>query len=417
MGVTARLSLTFNAEASLRGFTRFLLGGALAALAGTATADPFFSTLDREVTVRTGISIRQLGAHFHTGAMSTLPANFAAGMNPGLGNVGLFTGGTTPITYDDGIVGGDYGLAFGGSATGDAQVIIDSASQLGPTGRMALAMPVQEVTFQTTNFSGDTASMGSSDPLDRSDETTVAGPYVHFVCPIAENGERFCNAFFGYSQVSGDLSTGWNPFAGATANGTFTTYSYTYDYIGPANSSSSFPYDGTSDGGLVYDAALLIATNSDLTGGVIDPRTSASSSAGTLDVVAMNRVDLAVELHEIPFGFEYGIQQGECYFAFTAGLTLNIIEYGLTERMSWYDTASGHLASADWTSNRGSEFSLGAFAGFNARCPLNEKETIFLIGHLTYRWVDEVSVSTGYSTVEIDASSLEGGIGLSFLLR
>ncbi len=389
-------------------------------------AQPVVSTLDsgkkNRIHFRAGVSIRKISADFSgtLSSSSNVPTiSQLLNRQSGTGDVGLFQGGLGKVTYDDGFAGGDFGLANGGLASGDAQTVINTAAQVSATNRIAFGLnqAIQEVAFSTSDFTYNSTLSPQSGSLTISDDQTTAGAFFQLVFPLKEKDDRFLNALIGYSIYNTSHQGGAIPLGTARINETERTHTYTYDYLGPANpNTSSFPFDGTGSGGLIYDAALQIITISDLQGGVLDPRQSTSSNSTPFNFTGISRASLNVELHEIPIGLEWGKKYGKTNIALNGGGTINIVDYDLYSRTDWYQAGNPNPVFSQMYHDSDTPVKGGAYLGLNFTRPLNKKGTVYLEGHASYRWVDTITARAGETSVEIDASSWEGGLGIGIIL-
>lgn len=407
-------------------------------------AGDYFSTLEKKKKphIRMGISVRSIGVDFTAspGALN-LPTSLR-GSTFGAGDVGLFTGGTGSITYDNGTVGGDRGVIFlGGIPTGDALTTIAAGSQLAPTGRSFLdpgsnRVDIQRLTFESsTRTIQETTNASTLPDVGISDDQISVAPYLQFVFPIKEETVvshddpknpieepgRFVNAVVGYafhqtSHGSGPLFAGNRETLERQSR-----FLYSYDYIGSATPTAPvFPFDGTgvNEGRVIYDAATArfafpVATDTPEPP-FIDPTTS-NSVIQTLDSLPVFlTTTLDVDLHEIPFGLEIGDHFGKNKIALNFGGTLNFVNLDLTTRADWFIPGVANPVATQVSNSSKQPVTLGAYLGANLTRPLNEDGSLYLEAHVSYRWVDDLEATVGNTRVDIDLSSLEGGLMIGY---
>lgn len=378
--------------------------------------EPFFSTLDKKPHLRVGISARKISVDFSLAPTNNLPFSTMPSMGMGLGDVGLYTAISGDITYENGSVGPNSLSQQNMPVPGMAQAVIDDAAQVtSTTGRLWATEPVEEVTFttmsmMTINDSVNAAGGGAS----ISDEQTAVGPYIDLVFPLVEEGNAFKNFVVGYRFYN--TSLGFDPqVIGIHQASTFaTTYTYQYDFIGALPiGASSFPF--SSSFGTVFDATAFDNSVNDFDGGLLDPRQSSVTGNTFVNFVAISQTNIDLDLHEIPFGFECGRQLGKSTLSFNAGATLNIVELSMTSRTSWYQYGGRNLIYTRVSRQTDTPVKVGAYAGFNFTHPLNDDGSCYLNIHGSYRWVDNITASTGDIQASIDLSSWEGGIGIGFV--
>ncbi|MEM9017382.1 MAG: hypothetical protein AAGC68_10230 [Verrucomicrobiota bacterium] len=409
-------------------------------LISSTSAGPMYSTLEsrKHPHVRVGISVRKIGVDFVTDpSRLAIPSAFRS-VTTGPGDVGVYTGGPTRVDYEDGFVGIDRGDAFGISTTGDALTRINSASQFIDTNRpppLGSAGFVDEVIFSSTSSTLDNTTSGRNLPVQSgSDDQTSIGPLVELVFPIFEeqldpkavvsSRRRFLNAVVGYSYHSTDHGTGPLFLGNQRLNQTDTNFTYTYDYFGgTADASSNYPFNGTSfsEGGIVWNAALysqvLTIPGADFgPPEFLDPRTNETTSRSTTTIPVFLRTTIDVELHEIPFGLEYGRYFGESKIALIGGGTLNFVDLTATTTAEFFLPGSSTTAITQISDYSDQPVRLGAYLGLNLTHPLNDDGSIYVHAHATYRWVDGIQATVGATQVNLDLSSFEGGVGIGFIL-
>ena len=376
--------------------------------ASSALAKDVYSTLQqkRSPHLRVGVSFRTVDVSFSTRSVSPLRLNDIGFQSFGPGDVGLFEGGSQPVAYLDGVVGPQSGPGF-------AEGTIQSVGQVSDSGRVALAQPVQRLQFSSfeTNFASTLSPFGSQ----TSDAESAVGPFVELVFPLRDNGEKFLNAFIGYTQATASPGSVYQFSGLQTIRGTTTLFTYNYDFIDFVGApGASYPLDVNDL--IVFDAAAAIAGSSDLTGGVIDPTQSQQSASSTLGLFAVTKSDLDLVLHEIPIGLEVGRHIGKTKISLRGGPTINIANLSLTESTVWI--APGISAPIARQINRHSDtpVRIGAFLGINLTHPLNDDGSFYFTAHGSYRWVDSISIHAGGSTADVDLSSWEGGIGFGIVI-
>ena len=131
----------------------------------------------------------------------------------------------------------------------------------------------------------------------------------------------------------------------------------------------------------------------------------------------MSQSDLDVNLSEIPFGFEVGREIGPVDVFLTGGTTVNIIDYNLSNSVSWYQSGNSSPFMRQRWRDSGTPVRLGFYSGLSMRVPLKRDGRVLLEARSSYRWVDPVHVSAGIADVEIDPSSWEAGIGIVIILE
>jgi len=387
-------------------------------LATVASAEPLFSTLDpkKRPHVRVGVSFRRVSVDFSMNPGAPAPFALTSGLPSGLGDVGLFTSTSGNITYDDGVVGPDPGFgAF--FPSGEALATISSVSQLTPTvpPRVELLSPVRNLAYHTSETAYANKLQGSG--LSISDDATSAAPFIQLVFPLREEeGEkqRFLNAVVGYSYLATAQGHELRPAGSQQIASTTTNYTYVYDYIdigGPVVGPGALP--GTT----IYDVAAAVAVpGGDITGsGIIDPRTSSTTTTGLLSLRGLSQTHLDLKLHEIPFGVESGRTFGKTKIALNAGGTLNVVDLSLTNRTDWFVAGTPTPVFSRFSRQSDTTLKLGAYLGVNLTHPLNEEGTIYFEAHGSYRWVDSMHVETIDSRANVDLSSWQGGVGIGIL--
>lgn len=341
----------------------------------------------------------------------------------GRGDVGLFTGGPGTIVYDDGSVGPAGVLSPPFDDDGTAQTTVQSASQVSPpTGRREpnSDTDIVEVSFHTTLDQYGYRTDGTARDFFTSDSDIGVGPYVQFLYTIADKDDFIANFLVGYSWVSTDHSTGdrvlVNEEAVETRNSQRFTYIYDHD-LRSGIDTSSFPFVDPGSN-TIFDAETYNDFyNDDFPPDAFDPRQTivSSESERTIQLLAIGRADLDVDLQEIPIGFEIGRRFGTVELYFTAGASINFIDYELTSHLDWYRSGNPNpIASQQWR-DAGSEVKPGFFAGFSSRCPLSDDGRFFFETHATYRWVDSFTATAGIASVEVNPGSVEAGCGFGFV--
>jgi len=387
---------------------------ALFAVTPGISAEPLFSTLDpkKRPHLRVGVSFRRVSVDFSMNSGAPAPFGLTSGLPSGLGDVGLFTAISGNITYDDGVVGPDSA-----PVSGTADATITSLSQLTPTAppRVELATPVLNLAYHTSETTYDNNVQGNG--LLISDDETSAGPFIQLVFPIREEEgekERFLNAVVGYTFLATAQGHALQPAGSQQIASTTTNFTYVYDYIdspGPVVATGALP------GITIYDAlAAGSVPGGDIGIGVlIDPRTSSTTTTGLISLLGVSQTHLDLELHEIPFGLEFGRVYGKTKIALNAGGTLNIVDLSLANRTDWFLAGSPAPVFTRFSRQSDTAVKLGAYLGLNLTHPLNKEGTVYFEAHGSYRWVDSMHVETIDARADVDLSSWEGGIGIGIL--
>jgi len=354
-----------------------------------------------------GISVRTIHAGFQTGTGDSDLLNwrnFFEGRS-GRGDPGLYSGGASPVVYDDGAVGPqnpDFppGLAFGR---------VDAANQVSPH-------PLGEDNgFRNAvlAYHSDAFTYRTQTGLSKDDDETTGGPSVNWGYNLGEFQGIRVNLVSGWTMVSTRHTTGPQGVAKVFEN--HEQFTYLYDYLASAQAGSLLP--GIIDGiehAVIFDAELA---NPVYGGGYQSPRQSAETSLGvTPRFYAVSRADLDVTLNEIPFGVEVGRKLGPIDFYLTAGLSLNVISYELTHELAWYENRSDTPQFQKRWHDSANPLKAGLYGGVTAKLPLSPNGRVSLEGSTSYRWVDPVHASAGITEVEIDVSSWEGRLGLGIVL-
>jgi hypothetical protein len=331
------------------------------AIAGPAIVEP--EPIVPRLRLSAGVSIRSMSADFHLNER---------------GGADLFSGGNGRVFYSDGSVGPGFESVSGNPQDGTAFGTIDRASQVLNSGR--------------NDINGDPIFSASFHGVQRaklSDEETSAGPYLQLSYSLIDEDGLILNAITGWSWVRFGLSSGDQPI-----------HTYTYDTT-LTGLLPSFPHtDSASPTG--NGIFIVDASNPLIAGFGIDPREEVNGAG-------IARATLDVDLHEIPFGLEFGREFGKLDMLLTAGVTLNVIDFDLNTEF-----AMKQLAVQRWNSD-GSKVKAGGYLGLVGRYPLCASGKVFAEARGSYRWVDSTEVSAGFATVEIDPSSWEGGMGLGIL--
>ena len=370
--------------------------------------------------ITAGATVRSIDAGFQLDGHHLTPLNWRryAHRQSGRGDVGLFRGGVGKIQYDDGSVGPGYEYNY--YYDGTAHTTINTAGQYRDTGRVdSRGYPIYAATFHTDEYHYQTA-------LDRqsvtvSDSDVGVGPQIQLGRNLITRPSLLVNVVTGWSFVSTDHSSGLQPLANLAVNEKRTVYSYTYDAdygpVGPGNFIEGFPFIDLPD--LQPDDSYLIF---DVNGGYAsgdfrDPRKSSDQShRTTARFYAVGRSDLDVNLNEIPLGVEVGRQVGAVQVFLTGGATLNVVDYDLTSQVAWYQQGRSRALVTERWRDSDTAVKVGLFGGLVARMPLTGSGNVYLEGHGGYRWVDSVHAAAGFSNVEIDPSSWEGGLGIGIIL-
>ncbi len=352
-------------------------------------------------SVSAGLTVRSLNAAFDFRPSPSLDwRNFLPA--PGNGDPGLFTGGTTPVVYDNGVVGGENPGFAGFGANGQ----VDSAGQISAihSGVNANGNIARTVAFQSLDYDEGNRFETSTDG------SVGTGPSLQFAYRLGESlGTTF------------ELMTGWSFVDSETASGSLemlpvyqVTNIYLYDYV--ANSALPLDIPGTvagTDEFLVYDAADVPAFFGT---GFESPRRGNSQRADEPYAVALSSAELDTRLVEIPLGLTAWRDLGPLQLGFNGGLTLNVIDYDLESRFAWFQGGNDEAAAQFRWNQSGTHLKVGMFAGLSARLPLSKDERLFLEASGSYRWIDPVHAAAGPVDVEIDASSAEGRFGVGIVL-
>lgn len=321
------------------------------------------------------------------------------------------------MEYDNGTVGPDSNIVLGvyGDRDGDAQVTIDSPSQLAPTMRHVgfpgpNQIDIYDLTFSTFESTYTTSAGNFGGNGVSGNDESAAGVFLEWACPIREEADRFLNATFGYTFVgeTGNLGSSFLGFESAT--GTRTDYAYRYDYVTDTNSlPGSFP---ASTGAVIYDPGAHEVADAPTP---FDPTITPTMTAGTFILDKWVTTSLDIDLHEIPFGLECGRIFGRTKVAVRGGGTINIVDLDFVSQTNWYE--GNRLVTSRYSRSSDTPVRLGAFLGVNLTHPLNEDGSVYLEAHGSYRWVDGITAATSDAIATIDLSSWEAGIGIGILLK
>lgn len=353
------------------------------------------------ITYRAGATVRRIGADFHLdGRSSAIDLYRGAGRTRGTGSGstgGLFKGGTGEVTYDDGSVGPSFSTVAGNQDDGTAYGTIQNSSQLYDTGRIdQFGDPIYAVDFRSSQLSGRGSSVNVS-----SDEVGV-GPYLHMAISLLDREDILLNVVIGWSLVQTNHSSGTHRLV--TVNGS--DHAYTYDTV-LLDPLPDFPYTDPADSSGL--GAFIIDSGNSVVSPLGKDPIERVSNTGRI-AYALGTANLSVTLNEVPLAIEFGKRFGKMEVMLTAGATLNVISYSLESRLVWH-RSDGTTLTERW-GDEDDSVRMGIFGGLMVRYPLCESGRVYLEAHGTYRWVDSVSAQAGFASVEIDASSWEGGMGL-----
>ncbi len=338
-------------------------------------------------------------------------------------DVGLFTGGATPVVYDDGQVG-PAGPSFAGSW---ASGIINSHSQIVDSGRTTTVggsdRHIYDVNFHTYDDETITSfrSVYGNGSDYSSDSETGGSPY--FV--LRYHGTQLLGVdlgfITGYSWFGAELSSGSSVLATHSVYKTqrkiHRTNTYSYDGLQVPNGRLT-----TGSEPIAVDTlftALTYSSSGQPAGwNQQDPRqvtneTIQRSERKIQGSELIGWADVDVNLHEIPFGLELGRMLGNVGISIAAGPTLNIINYELTSTRFWQNTDDGARFQSESAKDSDTPVKLGCYGAVNIQVPLVASGAINLEAGASYRWVDSFRISDGITDSELDLSTWEGRIGIS----
>lgn len=367
-----------------------------------------------------GTTTRSVNAAFHLdGRQTTLNWRRYINQKSGRGDVGLYRGGSRPVHYNNGFVGPHNIPRYNNFGGGGGYVT--SPNQLAYAPNRSPLERNQIVSFQSEDFRYSSTFNPYS--VNVSDSDVGVGPYLQFGYHLASVETCIINFVTGGSYISTDHGSGNRMVASLSVMENHTEYTYQYDHV--SNPGLPNPLPGTVFGPNQYFVANPNATTTNgitvipplSSRGYLPPRQSDNSSNRTVArFYAMSQSNLDVNLNEIPFGIEIGRRVGPVDLFFTAGSTVNIIDYNLSNSVSWYQQGSNSPISTQRWRDSGTPVRVGFYSGLAIKVPLNSGRKIFFEAHGTYRWVDPVHASAGIADVTIDPSSWESGIGFLIFL-
>ncbi len=372
-----------------------------------------------------GLSVRSMDASFKMtpGSVPMEMSQYNSSRSVTGKNVGFFTGGATPVVYDDGQVGP---VGSNQSALW-ARGIINSHSQVVDSGRTTTTGGsdgrIYDVNFHTTAEETTTSfkSQYEASSNSFSDSETGGSPYL----VLRYRGPQLLGIDFGlitgYSWFGKELNSG---------DGVLSTYSV-IKTLSKIQRTSTYSYDGLQiPNGPLTTGTEPITVNTLLTAltynssgqpngwNLQDPRLATNetidqSDLKIEDLQSIGRANVDINLHEIPFGIELGRMLGSVGVSFATGPTLNIINYELTSTRFWQDTDNGARFQEELAKDSDTPVKLGCFGAVNIQVPLVASGAINLEAGASYRWIDSFKISDGITATELDLSSWEGHIGIS----
>ncbi len=388
----------------------------------SAAAAIVLPTAKSRWSLSSGVRARSIGGDFGLGSVA--PSGFTLGnagkAQQGRGDVGFFKGGTGTVTYDDGSVGPAYGTQPGdGSPDGSTYSTINSPGQLSSTGRHdSNGDEIFDLSFHSSSSIVRSGSGYSPGGFGSSDDQVVASPYLEVRYTLAESRNWGFNLVAGYSFARAGLSSGAGVLGTAFNRKTTTTTNYTYTYDHYAFNSGAigadYPFNDT-ESATIYDAAAANAQGgyTQNTNDSLAPRRTVDRNQTTVDqdFTAIGSANLEVDLHELLMAAEV-IYQVDDRIQLTAavGPTLNILDSSLGASSNWY--SAGKRVSSFSSNNSEVSVRAGVMAQVGARYFLNQDW--FLEANGGYRFVPEISTSSGIADADIDASSWVAGFGFGF---
>ena len=359
-----------------------------------------------------GTTTRTINTDFRfDGRQTTLDWNRYVTQRSGRGNVGLYRGGRNATLYDDGYVGPpsqNIAGAAGGYVNSPRQI---SNHPMGNQNRV--------VTFHTDDYHYRTSL--NRNTANASDSDVGVGPYFQFGYHLKSIDSLIINFVTGGSYIRTKHSSGNHYVANLTVTERHTTYNYQYDYAAnPALPPLGPGRINGQDQIIIYDPSMLPGGRNlvPLNPSYYRPPRQSDSTATSMVTrfYAMSHANLDVNLNEIPVGFEIGRQVGPVDIFFIGGTTVNIIDYNLSNSLTWYQEGrSSPIMSQRWHDS-GTPVRLGFYSGLAIKVPLKRDGRIYVEAHGSYRWVDPLHVSAGIVDVTIDPSSWESGIGIVIIL-
>jgi hypothetical protein len=401
--------------------------GARAGDPGKAVAPVTFQEKPSRWSLGVGVTVRTIDADFHVRRPDPIPWQrlLRTRSNSGRGDVGLYTGGPGTVVYSDGQVGPEYGAIYGGAnPNGDAVGIINSASQLTPTGRIdTLGSPTYDLAFHSSETTYAYSHRHQLNGFDSSDSDDGVGPYITLSYDIIQSPACTAGIMIGWSMVetehgTGTRSLGWQS---VSEHRTDSSYTYHYDYDGVGGAAlpgATFPFNANdpAEGFIIYDPVAYDANGNGA--GYLFPRKTASSRHASrlvalVEPVATSKLD--VNLNEIVLAarLERALND-RLRVAVAVGPTLNVLDTEFSTTIAWRVPGTGRTIATTRYEDDSTEVEVGIMGQLSITCDITER--LFIEAHGSYRWVDSVRVGGAAASVEVDASSWEGGVGIGVRL-
>lgn len=380
-----------------------------------------FSTSGSPWTFSTGASARSIDADFHFARPAPLSwqSLFRRQSRSGRGDVGFFNG-TSPVQYDDGIVG--PAQVFGGTPnSGLSQGVINSGSQLSATGRTtATERSIFNAAFHSSETLYSYSSVSRLHGLDASDSDVGAGAYTNLSYAVLAGSEGSVLLNWGWSYVQTEHGTGPSALGiqNVVATRTDNDFTYNYDFFTPTGAATpTFPHTvGLPNSVLVHNAALYDSLAVPSPSGTQSPRKntrSRSSQSVVATFVPVATSNLDVTLNEVVFSVEYQRRLGSrLRVGLAVGPTFNVIGSDFDAKVAWHANGGGRPVTVQRWHDSSTDVRVGAMSQVNIVFDLTER--LFLEAHSSYRWVDSVKVGGSAASVTIDPSSWETGFGIGF---
>jgi len=370
-----------------------------------------------------GTRARNFRSNFNMGAIT--PSGFSLTNNVpfntgGKGDIGFFTGGAGSVVYDDGSVGPAYGTQPGNfGPDGSAYGTINSPSQLTTTGRFdSQQNEIFDLSFHTTSATGQSSSGYTPGGFKSSDSTSVAAPFIEIRYSIHDGPKWGLNLVGGYSWAEASLNSGTGNLGTAFNLNTLSTtnYTYTYDHFGFNSGAigANSPFQDTQSA-TIFDAAVANAPNgyTQNTNDSQAPRKSVSQSLNNVNQVYLARgsANLHVNFHEITIAAELVFHlKDRLHITISGGPTFNVIDASLTTTGAWY--AGGTKLATVSTQAKKTNIEAGVMGQAGVTYDISKRWFVEISGG--YRYVSELNISAGNSTVRLDPSTWAGGIATGF---
>lgn len=401
------------------------------AIIPAAAADPSqavsFQGESTRWTLGAGVTVRSVDANFRVAKPDPLPWQTLLRARPpsGRGDVGVYSGGPRTVHYADGQVGPDYGAVYGGAnPNGDAVGVIDSGSQLSATGRSdSFGSPIYDLAFHSSGSTYGYSSIARLHGTEASDSDVGVGPYLSLTYDCIQAADHSLGITLGWSRLETQHGTGARSLGSESVmeHRADNRYAYHYDYDGVGGAAApgaTFPFNANdpNEGFIVYDPGAYAANGNG--SGYQYPRKNVQtrhSSHVAATVMPVASSTLALVLNEIVLAARYERMVNErLRLAVSAGPTLNVLDSDFRTTIFWRLADTGHAVATTRHGENSTDVQMGFMGQVSVSYDLSPR--IFLEAHGSYRWVDPVTVGGRAASVEVDASSWEGGLGFGVRL-